>query len=81
MAKKKTKKLSVKKETLRQLGALTEDQLRAVAGAGLILAYDPNKILIPQTGICLEDTSLCASIRTGGGNVPTLSCDTKCTIP
>jgi hypothetical protein len=67
---KKTKKLAVKKETLRQLDALTSDQLRAAAGGGYaILLY---------TGLCInQDTLICAGILTGGG-VKTFSCDTRC---
>jgi hypothetical protein len=75
---KKTKKLALKKETLRQLGALTQEQLRAVAG-GALLAIDYNKLVIVETTQCLyADTSLCAGIKTGGGSILTVSCDTRC---
>lgn len=70
---KKTKKLAVKKETLWQLGALTDEQLRAAGGGGLLI-YNYN------TNLCLQnDSLLCAGIRTtGGGSILTVSCDTKC---
>ena len=72
---KKTKKLALKKETLRQLGALTDDQLRAAAGGTLV------KYVVIQTAVCLPvETGLCAGIRTtgGGGSILTVSCDTRC---
>ncbi len=78
MGLKKTRKLAVKKETLRQLGALTDDQLRAAAG-GLLLAVDYNKLVIAQTTNCLNvDTTVCAGILTGGNVRTAISCDTKC---
>jgi hypothetical protein len=76
MGLKKTKKLGLKKETLRRLGALTAEQLRAVAG-GALLAIDLNKVVIETTNCLNLDSFACAGILTGGG-VKTVSCDTHC---
>jgi hypothetical protein len=53
---KPVRKLSVKKETFRQLSALTEEQLQRVAGGTIVV----------NTGFC-NDTWICAGILTGGG--------------
>ena len=75
MGKRTNRKLSVKKETMRKLNALSDEQLRAAAG-GTLVVKDPSLFF---TQACLN-TNLCAGVRTGGGGYPTLlaSCDTRC---
>lgn len=78
MGKKTARKLSVKKETMRRLGALTEDQLRAVAGGTkLVVALDPKYVL--QDPILTDgDTFICAGIVGGGGRTAIISCVNRC---
>ncbi len=59
---KRTKKLSLKRETLRQLDSLTDAQLGGVAGCTVM--YNGGNLMLtairpPLTGTCGCDTSTC----------------------
>ena len=76
----KTKKLSVKKETLRTLSG---SELRAVAG-GTKLAFDPNKLAYVQNPslVGLDSSDVCQSGIVGGKTLYTcLLVATRCYEP
>ena len=61
---KKTKKLSVKRETLRQLDSLTDDQMRAVAGGSIYVggaSTGCNSGIISSLGTSRDTLSVAAS--------------------
>ena len=73
----KTTKLSIKRETLRRLDALTDDQLRRAAGGTKI-----GEIQQPAftTDCGFLNTTFCAGIRTTGGpTIATLNQTCRCT--
>jgi hypothetical protein len=73
MGKKTASKLAVKKETMRKLAGLTDDQLRAAAGGTLALSQATIQVTQIQ-----QQTLICAGIISGGVRTlgPTCRCDT-----
>jgi hypothetical protein len=63
MAKKTSRKLSLKKETLR---TLTEEQLRGAAGAGLSGAYCTAGCAGGGSYTCISETLDCTTVKDGG---------------